>query len=69
MSKIIMIIIITLVRKSSSVWTVSISTKRFILCRQSIGLVDGLDDVDDDGVIMMMEMDECKEPDDDNKIC
>ena len=53
---------ITLVRKSSSVWTVSISTKRFILCRQSIGLVDDLDDGDDDGVIMMIEMDECEEP-------
>ena len=30
---------VTLVRKSSSVWTVSMSTRRFILWRQSIGLI------------------------------
>ena len=45
---IIMTVINTLVRKSSSVWTVSISTRRFILCRQSIGLEGELygDDVE-----------------------
>ena len=45
---IIMTMINTLVRKSSSVWTVSISTRRFILWRQSIGLEGELygDDVE-----------------------
>ena len=46
--RIFMTMINTLVRKSSSVWTVSISTRRFILCRQSIGLEGELygDDVE-----------------------